>query len=334
MNETKLTKEALYVPSIIFESGTLSSSAEGKVTWNGEELGGSTLDASGDITFTGLDTFTQYVTFNGGMICNSDIVLNGARLLLANGAAVEIYQGTDIPLPEGGGTGSITPGTGNSGGSIDTSNFATLDGDNNFTGTLTINGNSIVTKNVADETYLKVDGSNKIAGHIHVDDSSLKTFTIGYPWADKIGALLSLRGINCESSGEEGTFALGAINSENVKFLEGYPDGKLTWAGKNITRIENSSKGTNNWYIKLDNGLIIQGGTVNAYDKTLTFPTAFSDTNYAFSIFLMATEYINNDFTVAAGKTTSGITSIRMGSGNGSYGYNAGWTHSWIAMGY
>ena len=84
----------------------------------------------------------------------------------------------------------------------------------------------------------------------------------------------------------------------------------------------------------MDNGLIIQGGIVNAYDKTLTFPTAFSNTNYAFSIFLMATEYINNSFTVAAGKTTTGITSIRMGAGDGSYGYNGGWTHSWIAMGY
>lgn len=333
MSNVTLNKNALTVPTVVFNNGVLSSNKGGNLTWNDIEVGSGSLNAEDDIIFEGQDTFNQYVTFNGGFISNGDIVLNGSKLLLANGASVELYTGEGIPLPEGG-SGPISPGTGNSGGSIDTSNFATLNGNNNFTGTLTINGNSIVTKNVADETYLKVNGSNKIAGHIHVDDSSLKTFTIGYPWADKIGALLSLRGINYESSGEEGTFALGAINSENVKFLEGYPDGKLTWAGKNITRIENSSRGTNNWYIKLDNGLIIQGGTVNAYDKTLTFPTAFSDTNYAFSIFLMATEYINNDFTVAAGKTTSGITSIRMGSGNGSYGYNAGWTHSWIAIGY
>lgn len=203
MNDTRLTKDALYVPSIVFESGTLSSSSEGKVTWNGEELGGSTLDASGDITFTGLDTFTQYVTFNGGMICNSDIVLNGARLLLANGAAVEIYQGTDIPLPEGGGTGSITPGTGNSGESIDTSNFAKLNadntftGNNNFTGNLTLDGklllngkeiDSVVSGHNVGEQWISMDGIIPMGGLPFLGQTvSKETYSDLYNWAESNG---------------------------------------------------------------------------------------------------------------------------------------------------
>lgn len=105
---THLTKNALYVPSIVFESGTLSSS-DGKITWNGEEIGsgnegatGGAFDASQNITFTGQNTFTQYVTFNEGLLTHGDIVLNGSKLLLANGAAVEVYPEEDLPTPVGG----------------------------------------------------------------------------------------------------------------------------------------------------------------------------------------------------------------------------------------
>jgi hypothetical protein len=78
------------------------------------------------------------------MISNGDIILNGSKLLLANGASVELYTGDGVPLPEGG---VVNPGTGNSGDSIDTSNFAKLNedntftGNNNFTGNLTLDGN-------------------------------------------------------------------------------------------------------------------------------------------------------------------------------------------------
>lgn len=108
MNETKLTKEALYVPSIVFETGTLSCNVDGNLTWNGEELGTGSIDASGNIsfegdnTFTGQNTFVQYVTFNEGMISHGDIVLNDAKILLANGAAIEVYPDANLPLPEGG----------------------------------------------------------------------------------------------------------------------------------------------------------------------------------------------------------------------------------------
>lgn len=329
MSNVTLNKNALTVPTIIFNNGVLSSNEAGNLTWNDIEVGSGSLNVKDDIIFEGQDTFNQYVTFNGGLISNGDIVLNGSKLLLANGASVELYTGEGVPLPEGG-VPTLGPGTGNSGESIDTSDFAVLSGDNefsgnnNFTGSLSLSGEEVISKDLLrklDTNIYWTTESNRPSGVLGFNDSTN-------------GSRIALNSKNHTTY--PGTFSIiTGNNSDESNFsLTGKPDGTLTWGGKNITRIESSSKGTNNWYIKLDNGLIIQGGTVNAYDKTLTFPTAFSDTNYAFSIFLMATEYINNDFTVAAGKTTSGITSIRMGSGNGSYGYNGGWTHSWIAMGY
>ena len=114
MSDTRLTKEALYVPSIVFEQGTLSCNIDGNLTWNGEELGtgsgagSGSIDTSGNISFdgdnsfTGQNTFTQYVTFHEGLISNGDIVLNGSKLLLANEAAIEVYPDANLPLPEGG----------------------------------------------------------------------------------------------------------------------------------------------------------------------------------------------------------------------------------------
>ena len=52
--------------------------------------------------------FDKTVYLKEGAVVSKDIVLNGSRLLLANGAAVEIYQGTDIPLPEGGGQNTVS----------------------------------------------------------------------------------------------------------------------------------------------------------------------------------------------------------------------------------
>ena len=110
MSETRLTKKALYVPSIVFEEGTLTCNVDGNLTWNGKEISAGTgsIDTSGNISFdgdnsfTGLNTFTRYVTFNEGLISHGDIVLNDSKLLLVNGAAIEVYPGEDIPRPEGG----------------------------------------------------------------------------------------------------------------------------------------------------------------------------------------------------------------------------------------
>ena len=526
MAKVTLSKDSLTVPTIIFNNGVLSSDENGNLTWNGQQVGGSTLDASGDITFTGLDTFTQYVTFNGGMISNGDIILNGSKLLLANGASVELYTGDGLPLPEGG---IINPGTGNSGESIDTSNFAKLNedntftGNNNFTGNLTLDGKNILTeedisslpgKHNVGEQWISMDGTIPFGGIPFLGQTvSKETYSELYDWVESNGRFkteeewqslysannsnvsfyakvddntfrlpyfkgylkanetaggytkeglpditghMSMGGVanasyatgisntagaitGCnamdisstttpsgiyanagfnfsasksnsiygnsthvtpetntilvgvyafntiinpsnldveslrlnyvtKANGEitskltltegieaifrkngarlylcglddtdlPGTFILRCPKNEDCSEyvdLNGNKNGGLTWGGNPILCQVASAKSGTNWYIKYSNGLIMQGGTVNAYDKSLTFPTAFSDTNYAFSMILIAPSYINTDYAIAAGKTTTGISDIRMGSANGT-GHNGGWSHSWIAIGY
>lgn len=244
MAKITLSKDALTVPTIIFNNGTLSSDESGNLTWNGQQVGGGTLDASGDITFTGLDAFTQYVTFNGGMISNGDIILNGSKLLLANGASVELYTGDGVPLPEGGGTGSTSPGTGNSGESFD-------------------------------KTYLKVDGSNYITGRIGIDPT-LASSTIGYLHTDNVGALIAFRSLNYTA--QPGAFEIFAIDGSNERILRGKPDGTLTWNGKSIVSVQTpigqtlySSTGPSGPAIGYHNGTE-DGGCLYLFNK---FDTAY-----------------------------------------------------------
>ena len=49
MSETRLTKNALIIPSIIFNDGTLSSN-NGNLTWNGGELNGNSSKTCFSIT--------------------------------------------------------------------------------------------------------------------------------------------------------------------------------------------------------------------------------------------------------------------------------------------
>lgn len=221
MAKVTLSKDSLTVPTIIFNNGVLSSDESGNLTWNGQQIGGGTLDASGDITFTGLDAFTQYVTFNGGMISNGDIILNGSKLLLANGASVELYTGDGVPLPEGG---VVNPGTGNSGESIDTSNFAKLNedntftGNNNFTGNLTLDGKNILTeedisslpgKHNVGEQWISMDGTVPFGGLAFLGQTVSKETHIDlYNWVESNGRFKT----------EEEWQSLYTANNGNVSF--------------------------------------------------------------------------------------------------------------------
>lgn len=253
MAKVTLSKDSLTVPTIIFNNGVLSSDENGNLTWNGQQVGGGTLDASGDITFTGLDAFTQYVTFNGGMISNGDIILNGSKLLLANGASVELYTGDGIPLPEGG---VVNPGTGNSGGSIDTSNFAKLNedniftGNNNFTGTLTLNDKSILT-------------TDDLTNYVTNDDLTNKNYLTSSSLTDyaKTSDLSSY-----------------ATTSSLSSYL------KKSDIGVYITQTWDN--GTN-WYRKYSDGRMEMGGKYHtttsggsALHVTVNLPTAFYNTLY------------------------------------------------------
>ena len=222
MSNVTLNKNALTVPSIVFNDGVLSSNAAGNLTWNGEEY-----HPSGN---TG-NVFTEYVTFNGGMISNGDIILNGSKLLLANGASVELYTGEGVPLPEGG-VPNPGPGTDNSGESIDTSNFATLDGDNNFTGTLTVGGEEVITKNTL--TNLNTD-------IYWTTESNRPSSVLGFNGSAN-GSYIAFNSKNHTSYPGSFSIITGNNSDESSFSLTGKPDGTLTWGGKNIVRTQTPIK--------------------------------------------------------------------------------------------
>lgn len=84
-----------------------------------------------------------------------------------------------------------------------------------------------------------------------------------------------------------GSFYLSAMDATTgAKSLTGSPDGTLRWCGKSLTgglTVVAESYGANSWYRKYSDGWIEQGGkTTGSSGVTLTFPLAFSNTNYSF----------------------------------------------------
>ena len=106
-----------------------------------------------------------------------------------------------------------------------------------------------------------VDSSQKLSNYLNLS-TALTTFSLGYPYGDKSGALLSLRSVNY--SDVPGSFALIAQNATNTTSLTGHPGGNLTWDGKQIIRLAESWKNGANWYRKYSDGWIEQGGYINS----------------------------------------------------------------------
>jgi hypothetical protein len=99
------------------------------------------------------------------------------------------------------------------------------------------------------------------------------------------GAYLNLYGINYSKDSANGSFTLAAHDGTNPTRLVGKPNGTLTWGGKPVESVVASSFGSSSSYIQYASGLIIQWGSVSAGDAgnivtSVTFPKAFSNTNY------------------------------------------------------
>ena len=85
-------------------------------------------------------------------------------------------------------------------------------------------------------------------------------------------------------------FLTAASEATGHQSLAGYPDGSLTWIGRNVLTgnsagltVVAESYSANSWYRKYSDGWIEQGGkTTGSSGVTLTFPLAFSNTNYSF----------------------------------------------------
>lgn len=86
----------------------------------------------------------------------------------------------------------------------------------------------------------------------------------------------------------KGAFALAAASDANTSVtLAGYPDGRLTWRGKDVITVVAESYGANSWYRKYSDGWIEQGGRITAegYQKVaITLSVPFSNTNYTILI--------------------------------------------------
>ena len=173
----------------------------------------------------------------------------------------------------------------------------TFSGSNNFTGTLQVGGKAVLTsadtsnfaKTNANNTF---SGTNTITGSLTV---SAKT-TLSYVDANKTiittqfaspairhnngGALYLFPAANTTF---KGGFILRAYKEDNTYVdFQGYNDGLLKWAGKEIIRLVESQTDGTNWYRKYSDGWIEQGGYISSTSmtKTVTFGLAFTTSTY------------------------------------------------------
>lgn len=144
------------------------------------------------------------------------------------------------------------------------------------------------------------------------------------------GAQLALYGK--DSSVNPSKFILRADDGTTQNNLTGSTDGTLKWRAQEIERVVAKSSG----YIKYASGLIVQWGTRAsiATDKTLTitFPTAFTTTAYAFSDCAARTSLSVESRSQSCASIMSGTkTTTGLKIGQDTYADNGG---TWIAIGF
>lgn len=86
-------------------------------------------------------------------------------------------------------------------------------------------------------------------------------------------------------SSNPGKFRLKADDGSKESLLEGSPDGTLTWGGKAVERVQDSSFNGSEFYIKYASGLLVQGGRISVTKDrwgkyTIQFNAKFINTNY------------------------------------------------------
>lgn len=94
------------------------------------------------------------------------------------------------------------------------------------------------------------------------------------------GSYLYLTGQDYTS--DPGSFTVAASANGTICRLKGKPDGTLSWNGNTIIFVKTSYTSGTTWYRIWSDGWIEQGGRVTSTKSsgTITFPKAFSNTNY------------------------------------------------------
>lgn len=183
---------------------------------------------------------------------------------------------------------------------------------------------------------LPLSGGTMSGGIISSSDVAYQTNNsshcdYGYNYADRTGALLAVR--SSSYTNNPGGFELVARNETEHIALTGKTDGTLNWGGKSVVSLVKYYRSGANWYRKYSDGFIEQGGNFSnsARGTTVTFPLAFTSTNYQA---LACINHADNGWTatttacVRARTTSNMVVQIYHNSSN-TTGLN-----SWYACGY
>ena len=100
------------------------------------------------------------------------------------------------------------------------------------------------------------------------------------------GASLYLHG---KDHSEAGAFSIYAHNGTTSRVFTGRADGTLSWNGSEIRFVKTTYNSGTTWYRIWSDGWIEQGGKYTGtsgtcWSTTITFPKAFSNTNYNISV--------------------------------------------------
>lgn len=146
-------------------------------------------------------------------------------------------------------------------------------------------------------------------------------------------SLISDRALTSDSSGN---ITVSEVTSTELGYLDGVTSNIQTQLNNRITTSA-ISKGQNG-YVKLSNGIIIQWGSLSSSNTSLTFPMAFSNTNYSINFFTVITNQNNPNHhtwhSMCATKKTTGISNVRVGESGVEGTTSNNYAHNWIAIGY
>lgn len=176
-----------------------------------------------------------------------------------------------------------------------------------------------------------------VLGNIKFSSSNNTFVDIGYPYSetDRTGALIAFRSVNYSNPGNLELF-VPTTDKSTYNILSLSNTGTLKWRNQEVVRLKASYRSGATWYRVYDDGTIMQGGICNAtqYNNTsmnVTFPKAFSNTNYI-AIANPNTPDHQGTWTIngrCAVKKTTGMSVHGGANGGGAY---TGAT-SWLAIG-
>lgn len=155
--------------------------------------------------------------------------------------------------------------------------------------------------------FLKINGNGDI---IVIPNDNKKFIDIGFPYAEKSGALLALRSVDYTEN--PGCFGLYAKNADSQSVLRGAPDGSLSWNDKHVIRLVESKRNGANWYRKYSDGFIEQGGLTGKINidnsTTITLTGPFTTTNYYVNFIVISGTTDGTHMHGVSAKTTTTFT--------------------------